>query len=97
MEKCYFCNEEIGNSAELHHPDKEQFPGWTEPAHPECHTRYHSEAGHFKEWGGWTRLKGRPGYDLAVKKWPGFHSMGGKARAKTAQRDCQGRFARREV
>lgn len=31
--------------------------------------------------------KGRPGYELAVAKWPGFHSMGGKARARSSKRE----------
>ena len=93
--KCYFCNRPISDSepVEDHHPDKAQFPDWTEPAHPKCHTRYHSEAGHFKEWGGWTAYKGRDGYERAIAKWPGFHRMGGKARARSARRDDRGRFS----
>jgi hypothetical protein len=89
---CYFCNEPIQGEVHHHHPDKAQHPNWVEPAHPACHTRYHSEAGHFQEWGGWTQYKGRQGYELAIKKWPGFHRMGGLARAKAAHRNELGRF-----
>ncbi len=78
--KCYFCTQQITGLVEQHHPG--------------CHTRYHSEAGHFKEWGGWTTYKGRPGYERALAKYPGFHSMGGQARAHTAHRDERGRFTR---
>jgi hypothetical protein len=91
--KCYFCGKDLGaGPVEQHHPDKANFPDWTEPAHPEYHTRYHSTAGHFTEWGGWTAYKGRPGYERTVAKWPAFHSMGGKARARSARRDEYGRF-----
>ncbi len=89
---CYFCGEEIVEQCHYHHPNKAQFPDWVEPVHPECLIRYHSEAGHFKEWGGWTAYKGRPGYERAVAKWPMFHVMGGKARAHAAKRDARGRF-----
>jgi len=92
MNKCYFCAQPITGPIERHHPDKANFPDWTEPAHPECHTRYHQEAGHFQEWGGWTAYKGRPGYERCIEKWPAFHSMGGKARAHAANRDEHGRF-----
>ena len=94
QDKCYFCGRPITGSepVEDHHPDKASFPDWTEPAHTTCHTRYHSEAGHFTEWGGWTAYRGREGYKLALRKWPAFHQMGGKARARSARRDERGRF-----
>jgi hypothetical protein len=89
---CYFCTQEITGDIEHHHPDKAQFPDWTEPAHAKCHTRYHSRNGHFREWGARSPYAGRPGYELAIAKWPGFHRMGGLARARSAQRDVRGRF-----
>ncbi|MCP4544227.1 MAG: hypothetical protein GY832_44510 [Chloroflexi bacterium] len=90
---CYFCNEPItGDDLNMHHPDKGNFPDWTEPAHAECHRRYHSKAGHFTEWGAESPYAGRPGYEMCVARWPGFHRMGGKARARTAMRGADGRF-----
>lgn len=96
--KCYFCGKSItpGQHIEHHHPDKDHHPDWTEPAHRECHRRYHQEANHFKEWGAKGGLsapyRGRKGYELAIAKWPGFHRMGGLARARAAARDSHGRF-----
>ena len=89
---CYFCDQEVTDKVEYHHPDKTRFPDWTEPAHPECHTRYHSRNGHFRAWGARSPYAGRPGYERAIAKWPGFHRMGGLARARTAERDALGRF-----
>ena len=90
---CYFCGQVIEESdIEYHHPDKERFPDWTETTHAECHRRYHSEAGHFREWGSWSAYAGRDGYERCIRKWPAFHQMGGKARSRTAQRDERGRF-----
>ncbi len=89
---CYFCNQEITGPIQYHHPDKGKFPNWIEPTHPECHTRYHSESNHFKEWGAQSPYAGRPGYERAVAKWPGFHRMGGLARARSASRDDHGKF-----
>ena len=89
---CYFCNQEITGNVEYHHPDKAQFPDWTAPAHAECHTRYHREASHFQLWGARSPYAGRPGYELVIAKWPGFHRMGGLARARSAKRDALGRF-----
>ena len=89
---CYFCNQPITGPAEHHHPDKRNHPDWTEPAHPECHARYHREANHFQEWGARSPYAGREGYERAVARWPAFHSMGGKARARSARRDERGRF-----
>jgi hypothetical protein len=89
---CYFCNQEITGPVEHHHPNKARFPDWTEPGHPECHTRYHREAGHFVFWGAASAYAGRPGYEKCIEKWPGFHRMGGLARARSASRDVQGRF-----
>ena len=95
QDKCYFCGQILSSSEPIedHHPDKEKFPDWTEPAHPHCHTRYHSEAGHFKQWGADSPFAGRPGYERAIAKWPAFHSMGGKARARSARRNPDGTFA----
>jgi hypothetical protein len=98
--KCYFCNQPITGPVHYHHPDKRRFPTWLEPAHPQCHKRYHQDAGHFKQWGREgglkggipQRFRGRPGYELCIAKWPGFHRMGGLARARSAQRDKRGRF-----
>ena len=100
--KCYFCSQPITGPTEIehHHPDKANFPDWTEPAHPGCHTRYHQacpeqgrrEANHFKDWGSQSPYAGRPGYERVIAKWPGFHRMGGLARARTARRDERGRF-----
>jgi hypothetical protein len=89
---CYFCNQEITGPVEHHHPNKARFPDWTEPSHPECHTRYHREAGHFVFWGAASAYAGRPGYEKCIAKWPGFHRMGGLARARSASRDVHGRF-----
>ena len=91
---CYFCLQEIGPDqvCEMHHPDKENFPDWTEPAHDVCHTRYHSRNGHFRYWGGLSSTSGRPGYEYVIAAWPAFHVMGGKHRARTARRNKQGKF-----
>jgi hypothetical protein len=89
---CYFCLKPVGDKYDNHHPDKAQFPDWTEPAHPKCHHDYHLYAGHFKDWGSLAPYAGRPGYERCLKKWPGFHVMGGKTRARTAQRNALGQF-----
>ena len=90
--KCYFCREEITGPVEYHHPDRANHPDWTVPAHPACHNQYHTQAGHFKFWGTQSPFAGRPGYEKCIEKWPGFHHMGGLARAKSARRDEHGRF-----
>jgi len=90
---CYFCGKHIeAGDKDMHHPDKEQFPNWTEPAHRECHHNYHRDAGHFKEWGSWSPYAGHEGLKRALKKYPTFHRMGGLKRAKTAKRSANGRF-----
>jgi len=66
--KCYFCTQEITGLVEYHHPNKTHHPDWTEPAHPECHTRYHREAGHFQFWGAESSYVGRPGYARAAEQ-----------------------------
>lgn len=88
---CYFCTGPIDDKVEWHHPDRED-RDLVVPAHPECHRRYHLEVGHFEYWGGLSATSGRPGYEICIEKWPGFHHMGGLARAHTADRDSNGRF-----
>ena len=91
---CYFCLQEIGpdDAIEMHHPDKAGFPDWTEAGHGVCHRSYHQSRGHFVLWGKLAPLRGRPGYELAIKAWPGWHRMGGLARARSAKRAPNGEF-----
>ena len=91
---CYFCLQEISpeDVCHQHHPNKALFPDWTEPAHDVCHRSYHKNAGHFKTWGSWSPFAGHDGYKRALGKYPGWHRMGGKARARSAQRAPNGRF-----
>jgi len=94
LELCYFCGKKIENGEErdLHHPNKKDCPDWVVPAHKGCHHRYHKDAGHFAEWGSWSPYAGKEGYIRVIRKWPGFHRMGGIVRAHTAKRDTHGRF-----
>jgi len=91
---CYFCSQEIGpdDGIEMHHPNKRDHPDWTEAAHSVCHRSYHQSRGHFVVWGKLAPLRGRPGYELAIKAWPAFHRMGGLARARSAKRGSNGCF-----
>lgn len=91
---CYFCAQEIKatDTLNMHHPDKANHPDWIEPAHAECHVSYHKSNGHFAEWGSWSPFAGRDGYLRALRKYPGWHSMGGKMRARTAKRRPNGTF-----
>ncbi len=95
QDKCYFCNRPISGSepVEDHHPDKVQFPDWTELAHANCHHEHHKAEGHFVEWGGMSSTAGRPGYKLTLARCPAFHHLGGKARARSARRNPDGTFA----
>jgi len=95
---CYFCLEPLSAEDEIdyHHPDKGGDPEWTEACHRTCHHKFHQDAGHFKEWGSWSAFAGRDGYERVMKKWPGFHHMGGVARARTARRNECGQFVKRE-
>ena len=92
--RCYFCNRFVGPDEEGvdHHPARAEFPDWTEPAHADCHAEYHSRNGDYRQWGGLSSTSGRPGYELAIGRWPAFHRMGGLARAKRARRDALGQF-----
>ena len=94
--RCYFCGYCVGPDEERedHHPAKTEFPDWVEPAHADCHTRYHSRNGHFKHWGGRSSTSGRLGYELALARWPTFHRMGGLARAKRGERNALGQFTK---
>lgn len=50
---CHFCHEEVKPKDLNQHHIKPKSDGGTEtaPAHKKCHISYHSEQGHFKEWG----------------------------------------------
>ena len=94
---CYFCDLPLveGEPTEWHHPNKNRYPAWVEPAHKSCHRQYHYKRGDHKTLP--EELFGRGGYDRAIAKWPAWHRMGGKARAKSARRGPDGRFLPREV
>ncbi len=93
QDKCYFCNKEIIGPIAHHHPDKKNFPDWTEPAHADCHHEHHQAQGHFVEWGRMSSTAGRSGYKLTLERCPTFHHLGGKARARSARRNPNGTFA----
>jgi len=92
MTTCAYCNRPAANP-DLHHPDKVRHPSYTVPMHAKCHTRHHAGRGDFRAWGGQNATHGRPGYELAIAACPGFHHLGGIARAAGARRDARGRFA----
>ena len=91
---CYFCLQKIGpeDVCHQHHPNKALFPDWTEPAHGVCHIEYHKKCDHFKQWGAQSPYRGIEGLRLAVAAYPGFHRMGGLARARSAKRGPNGCF-----
>lgn len=91
---CYFCLQKTGpdDAIEMHHPNKRDHPDWTEAAHNVCHREYHMKHRHFARWGAMSALCGRPGYILVMEAYPGFHRMGGLARAHSAKRKPDGTF-----
>ena len=47
--RCYFCGYTVGpdEASADHHPARDRYPDWTEPAHADCHARFHSRNGDY--------------------------------------------------
>ena len=99
--RCYFCGFLLNGSGPLagaklnmHHPDREADPDFEVPAHEPCHVKFHRLNGDFVAAGAKSSGAGRLGYGYAIAAWPEFHSLGGKARSRSARRDTLGRFVK---
>lgn len=92
--RCHHCRRPVANP-HRHHPDREGRPDHTVDMHPECHWAHHRDRGDCAAWGAMTPTAGPEGYRHTLKACPGFHHLGGAARAAGARRDpVTGQFMR---